>query len=66
MKKIYNQPTCLVVELSSRNAIMAISGQETLSGTSWGGTTSSPTGGGSISDADVKGITDVNVWDEEW
>jgi hypothetical protein len=66
MKKIYNQPTCLVVELSSRNAIMAISGQETLSGTSWGGKTSEAAGGTGISEGDVKGITDVNVWDNEW
>ena len=67
MKKTYNQPTCLAVELRGRDAMLqSISSNSTstgLAGTSWGGSTSSasePISG------DVKGMTDVNVWDEEW
>ena len=37
-----------------------------LSGTSFGGTTSTPNGGVSVSSADTKGISDVNIWDNEW
>ena len=64
MKKIYNQPTCLVVQLGSRDALLqSISATSTgLDDTSYGGTTS----GNSIGSADVKGMTDVNLWDEEW
>ena len=60
MKKTYNQPTCLVVELSSRSALMSISGTDTLGGTRYGGTTSSAEGG-AITSGDVKGIGDVKV-----
>jgi len=62
VKKIYNQPTCLVVELGCRFALLGLSSGD-LDGTSNGGGTSGkefPDGG------DVKGITDVNVWDNEW
>ena len=45
---------------------MSVSGNESLGGTSYGGSTSSPNGGGSITSGDVKGTSDVNVWDEEW
>ena len=61
VKKIYNQPTCLVVELGCRFALLGLSGN--LDGTSNGGSTSGkefPDGG------DVKGIADVNIWDNEW
>ncbi|MBQ4229426.1 MAG: hypothetical protein II675_06495 [Bacteroidaceae bacterium] len=65
MKKIYNQPTCLVVELGSRDSLLvtlsATNSSTGLSGTSYGGIT-----GSTITSADVKGISDVNLWDEEW
>ena len=70
MKKTYNQPTCLVVELSSRNALLiTLSAQNATTGledTSYGGTTSSAAGGAGISEGDVKGFSDVNLWDNEW
>ena len=63
MKKTYNQPTCLVVELASRNAMLiSASGTETLGGTRYGGSTTD----NSISGGDVKGMSDVNLWDNEW
>ena len=64
MKKTYNQPTSLVVELRGRDAILTtISGNSGgLDGTSSGGSTF----GNSITDSDVKGMTDVNLWDNEW
>lgn len=64
MKKTYNQPTCLVVELRGRDALLtSLSAQNTgLDGTSDGGLTST----NSIGSADVKGVTDVNLWDNEW
>ena len=66
MKKIYNQPTCLVVELASRDAMLqAVSGNVTLTGTRYGGTTSTAEGG-PITSGDVKGMNDVNLWDNEW
>lgn len=65
MKKTYNQPTCLVVELASRNMFMDVSGNDSLTGTKFGGTTSSAEGG-AITSGDVKGMSDVNLWDEEW
>ena len=61
MKKIYNQPTCLVVELGCRFALLGLSSGD-LDGTSNGGGTR----GSSISEGDVKGIADVNLWDNEW
>ena len=61
VKKIYNQPTCLVVELGCRFALLGLSSGD-LDGTSNGG----GTGGSSISEGDVKGIADVNLWDNEW
>jgi hypothetical protein len=64
MKKTYNQPTCLVVQLGSRDALLTIvSGNQSLPGTS---VSNAGTGSAGISDADVKGMTDVNVWDNEW
>ena len=62
MKKTYNQPTCIVVELNSRNALMSVSGTGTLDGTSSGGGTKAS----NVTECDVKEIGDVNVWDEEW
>ena len=65
MKKIYNQPTCIVVELASRDALLqSVSATSSLTGTSFGGETST----NSITDADVKeqNVTDVNLWDKEW
>ena len=65
MKKIYNQPTCLVVEISSCNVLITISGESTLNDTSYGGNASTAAGG-PITSGDVKGMTDVNLWDSEW
>lgn len=66
MKKTYNQPTSFVVELRGRDAILqSISGGSSLDGTEFGGSTSGNEGG-FPDGGDVKGITDVNVWDEEW
>ena len=64
MKKTYNQPTCLVVELRGRDALLtSLSAQNTgLDGTSDGGLTST----NSIGSADTKGVSDVNLWDNEW
>ena len=70
MKKIYNQPTCLVVELRGRDAMLtsisATDGTTGLGDVGFGGTTSTPNGGVSVTSADTKGISDVNLWDEEW
>ena len=70
MKKTYNQPTCLVVELGSRDSLLVtLSSTDStngLSGVGYGGTTSSGAGGAGISEGDVKGMTDVNLWDDEW
>ena len=63
MKKIYNQPTCLVVQLGSRDALLqTVSASEGLGGTSSGGNTNEA----GIGEGDVKGHTSINVWDEEW
>ena len=66
MKNIYNQPTCLVIELRGRDALLttlsATNSSTGLSGTSYGGTTSD----NNITNADVKETSDVNLWDEEW
>ena len=63
MKKTYNQPTSFVVELRGRDAILqSISGGSSLDGTESGGKTSDNPG----IEGDVKGVTNVNVWDEEW
>ena len=63
MKKTYIKPASLIVQLSSRSALMSVSGTDTLGGTSYGGTTTD----NSIVDADVKSINlDVNLWDDEW
>ena len=65
MKKTYNQPSCFVVVLGSRNAMMitlsANNASMGLDGTSYGGNT-----GTTVTTADVKGVTDVNLWDNEW
>jgi len=70
MKKTYISPAMLTVELASRDALLlSASATRTLSGTSFGGTTSTPNGGGSsVSSADVKeqNVSDVNLWDKEW
>lgn len=63
MKKTYNSPGMIVVHLGSRDALMSVSGTDSLSGTSYGGTTSDD----GIIDADVKSINlDVNIWNDEW
>jgi hypothetical protein len=63
MKKTYNQPTCLVVQLRSRDSLLVtVSATNSLSNTRYGGTTSV----NSVTDADVKGTNDVNLWDNEW
>ena len=61
VKKIYNQPACLVVELRGRDALMSVSAETSL-GVGYRGTTSD----NNIQDADVKSTSDVNVWDKEW
>ena len=61
VKKTYNQPTCLVVELSSRDAMLQ-SISNTADGMSFGG----GTGTNDVTSADTKGVSNVNVWDEEW
>ena len=68
VKKTYIVPELFVVQLASRDAMLqSVSATSTLGGTRFGGTTSTPNNGGdAITDADVKGITDVNVWDNEW
>ena len=65
MKKIYNQPMCLVVELGSRDAMLqALSSQDPTRGlgVGFGGGTDT----NNVTSADTKGVSDVNVWDEEW
>ena len=63
LKKRYIVPELFVVQLTSRDAMLqSVSATNTLSGTRFGGTTTS----GSVSSADTKGISDVNVWDNEW
>ena len=62
MKKIYNQPACIVVTFGSRDALLqSVSAQSTL-GVTFRGTTS----GNDVTDADVKGVTDKSLWDNEW
>jgi hypothetical protein len=61
MKKIYNQPACIVVELRGRDALMSVSAETSL-GMGYRGTTSEYT----INDADVKSTSDVNLWNNEW
>ena len=63
MKKTYNQPTCLVVRLGSRDSMLVTVSAPGLTGTRYGGYTSNIDGDVS---ADTKGVTDVNVWDNEW
>ena len=63
MKKTYIAPDLMVVTLGSRDALLqSVSGTNSLTGTSWGGTTQT----NSIEEADVKSVSDVNVWDKEW
>ena len=60
MKKRYNRPTCLVVELSMRRSAMLtaseIGGPQILN----------YEGEGNGTDIGTKRMTDVNLWDEEW
>ena len=64
MKKTYNQPSCLVVELGMRRAAMLTASKDTLGGT---GTQILKNGGtGDGTDIGAKGVSDVNVWDKEW
>jgi len=62
MKKIYNQPICVVVELRGRDALLTSMSADESTGMKYDGTTS---GRGVIS-ADTKATTDVNLWDKEW
>ena len=59
MKKIYNTPVMLCVELRTVN-MMATSEQ------SFTGFKETVGTGSSGDEIDVKGTSDVNVWDEEW
>ena len=63
MKRIYSQPTCIVVELGNRDALLqSVSGGVSLEGTSFGGTTFES----EVPDADVKGFGNRSIWDNEW
>lgn len=62
MKKIYNAPNVVVVEIKTRHMFMNLSALDSLDGASWGGDTES----GSIIEADTRLITGKSVWDEEW
>ena len=63
MKKTYISPAMLTVELGSRDALLqSVSSTEGLTGTSYGGRTSSITGG--VTEGDVK--ESKSIWDEEW
>ena len=62
MKKTYIIPVSLTVNLGSCDAILqTVSGASTLSNTRYGGNSA-----GNVTSADVKGQSDVNVWDSEW
>lgn len=63
MKKIYNQPTCLVVQLGSRDALLQAVSSSDLEGTT---TSSSGTEEENIVEGDVKGLSSNSIWDEEW
>ena len=62
VKKTYNQPTCFVVQLRGRDALLSSVSAAGTTGMSYGGTTSV----NEITNADVKGTNDVNLWDNEW
>ena len=60
MKKTYNQPTCLVVELGMKRNFM-------LTGSVQSGERILDDGGqGDGTDIGTKGITDINIWDDKW
>ena len=63
MKKTYNQPTCLVVQLRSRDSLLVTVSAPGLTGTRFGGNTSDIEGDFS---ADTKGVSSTNLWDNEW
>ena len=63
MKKIYNQPTCLVVELGFRKNVMLTASVEGVGGSE---SILGDGGPGDGTDIAVKGVSDVNVWDNEW
>lgn len=63
MKKKYNIPACVVVQLDSRAALLqSVSGTATLDGTTFGGSSFD----NSVIEANTKVISDKNVWDDEW
>ena len=62
MKKIYNAPNVVVVEIKTRHMFMNLSALDSLEGASWGGDTESQ----GIIGADTRLITGKSVWDEEW
>lgn len=63
MKKKYNIPACVVVQLDSRAAMLqSVSGSASLDGTSYGGSTFD----NSVIEANTKVISDKSVWDNEW
>ena len=60
MKKTYITPAFVAVELGFRKNVM-------LTASETGGSQLITNGGsGDGTDIGVKGVTDVNVWDEEW
>ena len=65
MKKTYISPAALTVQLGYRDALLqSVSSEESLTGTSFGGTTSSTSGGVTVTSGDTK--ESKNIWDEEW
>ena len=60
MKKTYITPAFFAVELGSRKNVM-------LTASETGGNQIITSGGdGNGTDIGAKGVSDVNVWDEEW
>ena len=68
MKKTYISPAALTVQLGYRDALLqsvsSSSPTKGLTGTSFGGTTSSTSGGVTVTSGDTK--ESKNIWDEEW
>ena len=62
MKKTYIIPELVVVALASRDAMLNSLSANSSLGTESGGTTTE----GGVKDADIKGITDINIWDDKW
>lgn len=63
MKKTYKAPKYKTIDLTGEEMIAQSISSQDLDGTSYGGNTSSldlPDGG------DVKGVSHMNLWDDEW